>query len=115
RHCRSADEQLVELGVPQEGTRLAAQIAAVLGLFLYAVSCRFACLTPLAGTGDTAGVRRRPGLQIDLGVSAQQISGKLLAVDANAAMQRVVDDVLFEGKSRVENVVPGGPADFDAV
>ena len=54
-------------------------------------------------------------LQLDRGVGAHQVGRDLLGVDAEAEMQGVVDDVLFQLEGRVEDVIAGRPADLDAV
>ncbi len=93
RDRRGADQQFARRCVPQERERLAAQVTAIARLVLQPFLGRQPGLALLPAAGQPAGVLSGECLQLDLGVSAQQIGGDLLLVDAQTELQDVVDDV----------------------
>ena len=65
--------------------------------------------------GLPLGFPGRQGFEIDLIIGLEQIARQFLTVDPQSEKKHVVDDVLGEIETRIEDMIAGGPADFDPV
>src|SRR5690606_22047419 len=102
-------------GVPEDRVHLPSSVAAVGGLGLGADLGGLLGLLALGLGGAAAGVLGGAGVQLDLGVRLEQVTGDLVGVDPQAEMEGVVDGVLAQLEGHVEHVVAARPAEVDAV